>query len=330
MKAAYHESERKITVRNVEMPRPGKGEYLVKIKACAICGSDTWWNSDPYEGESVRGHETAGVIESCGAGADKFSRGERIVCYAILGCGACGYCKAGDPTHCSAKNFIQGGFQEYGVFKEELLFPFPDDFDFTTASLLTDTIGVPLRGLRRLKPEKGDKVCVWGLGPLGLLHVMLLKAAGIKTIIGIDIIDERLDKARELGATNTINPLKESVIESVRAVCGGIGADKAYTYVRHPGAMENIFKSTREGASVCTFVGIEGEHDLPEWYERTLVWSFYFTPSEYGANLKFIIDNNIDLKKIISDVFPLEKINDAFLKRFQYPEKSLKIIVKMY
>ena len=175
MKAAFHSGKKEITVKNVPKPVPGPGEYLVKIKACAICGSDTWWPDEPVENEPIHGHESAGVIATCGKGATKYKVDDKVVCYAIKGCGKCYYCKKGVPTNCQAKAFIQGGFQEYAVMPEDLLFPCPDDTDFITASLLSDAIGVPLRALRRLPPEKKDKVCVWGLGPLGLLQVMFLK-----------------------------------------------------------------------------------------------------------------------------------------------------------
>jgi len=329
MRAAFHTGKKEITVKQIDKPVAKTGEYLVKIKACSICGSDTWWGTEPSGEESVRGHESAGIIEACGDGTSKFKVGDRVVCYAIKGCGECAYCKQGVPTNCQSKGFIQGGFQEYSVFPEGLLFPCPDEFDFTTASLLSDAIGVPLRGLRRLPPEPNDKVCVWGLGPLGLLQIMFLKALGVKTIIGLDTVDERLTKAHELGADYTINPKTEDAVAVIKDLCDGYGADKAYIYVRHPKVTEDVFKSTREGASICTFVGLEGQYAMQEWYERTLVWSFYFTPDEYPENIKFLKDKNIDLKKIISHVVPLEQINDAFSKRFDKPEESLKIVITM-
>ena len=329
MKAAFHSSKKEITIKEIAKPSPRPGEYLVRIKTCAICGSDTWWNNEAVDGEPVHGHESAGIIEACGEGTSKYKVGDKVVCYAIMGCGKCAYCKAGIPTNCQSKAFIEGGFQEYSIFNEALLFSCPEDVDFVTASLLSDAIGVPLRGLRRLKPEKNDKVCVWGLGPLGLLQVMFLKTLGVKTIIGLDTVEERLKKAHELGADYTINPLKDDAVAVIKDLCSGIGADKAYTYVRHPKATEDVFKSTKEGASICTFVGLDGKYELQEWYERTLVWSFYFTPTEYEENLKFIRDNKIDLKKIVSDVFLLVKINEAFKKRFEKPEASLKIVIEM-
>ncbi len=327
MKSAIHTGKKTISVKDVEKPQPGPGEYLVQIKACSICGSDTWWNNDASAGEPVHGHESAGVVVACGDGVSQYKVGDKVVCYAILGCGECAYCKAGVPTNCQSKAFIEGGFQEYSVFNEKLLFPCPEETDFITASLLSDAIGVPLRGLRRLKPEADDKVCVWGMGPLGLLQVMFLKAAGVKTIIALDTVDQRLAKARELGAAHTVNPVKEDAVAKIRELCDGLGADKAYTFVRHPKATESVFKSTREGASICTYVGLEGQYELQEWYERTLVWSFYFTPDEYPDNVKFIKDNNIDLKSIVTDVVALDKINEAFQKRFDKPEESLKIVI---
>jgi threonine dehydrogenase-like Zn-dependent dehydrogenase len=329
MKAAFHTGIKDITVKEIAKPSPGAGEYLVQIKACSICGSDTWWNSDASGDEPVHGHESSGIVVECGEGATKYKVGDKVVCYAILGCGECVYCKVGVPTNCQSKDFVEGGFQEYSTFHEKLLFLCPEDVDFITASLLSDAIGVPLRGLRRLKPDVDDNVCVWGLGPLGLLQVMFLKAIGVKNIIGLDTVDERLLKAKELGVAHAINPLKQDAVAVIKGLCAGIGADKAYTFVRHPKATEDVFKSTREGASICTYVGLDGKYELQEWYERTLVWSFYFTPDEYKENIKFIKDNKLDLSTIVTDVCPLDKINEAFQKRFDHPESSLKIVIKM-
>jgi threonine dehydrogenase-like Zn-dependent dehydrogenase len=329
MKTAVHTGEKEITLKETGKPVPGPGQYLVKIKTCSICGSDVWWPKPVTDNEPIHGHESAGIVEACGEGATRFHAGDHVVCYAILGCGICAYCQKGVPTNCEKKSFVENGFQEYAVYDEKLLFPMPEGTDFITASLLSDAIGVPLRGLRRLPPEKDDTVCVWGLGPLGLLQIMFLKASGVKSIIGLDTVDERLQKARELGASHTFNPLKEDAVAAIREVSGGLGADKAYLYVRHPSVTENAFKSTKEGASLCTFVGLEGHYELQEWYERTLVWSFYFTPDEYEENVRFIHEHRIDLKQIVSDVFPLERINEAFAQRFDHQDKSLKIVITM-
>jgi len=252
-----------------------------------------------------------------------------VIAYAILGCGTCCYCQHGVPTRCQNKKFVQGGFQEYSVYDERLLFPCPEGIDSVTASLLSDAIGVPLRGLRRLPPEKSDKVCVWGMGPLGLLQVMFLKAAGVQTIIALDTIDQRLQKAGKLGADFVVNPQKGEAVAKVRELCSGIGADKAYTYVRNAKATETVFHSTREGAAICTFVGLDGKYDLQEWVERTLIWSFYFTPDEFQENLDFIARHRIDVKQVVSDVIPLSRINEAFQKRFDQQDTSLKIVISM-
>ncbi len=329
MKAAFHTGKKAIELREQACPVPGPGEYLVRIEACAICGSDTWWPGDAAENEPVHGHEAAGVIAACGKSADKFKVGDRVIAYAILGCGNCYYCQHGVPTRCQNKKFVEGGFQEYSVYDERLLFPCPAGIDSITASLLSDAIGVPLRGLRRMPPGKSDKVCVWGMGPLGLLQVMFLRASGVQTIIALDTVEQRLQKALELGADFVINPQKEDAVQRVREVCGGIGADKAYTYVRNAKATESIFHSTREGASICTFVGLDGKYDLQEWVERTLIWSFYFTPEEFQENLDFIARHGIDLKQVITDVIPLARINEAFQKRFDQQDTSLKIVISM-
>lgn len=327
MKAAYHTGEKEITIKDIDRPTPGPGEYLVRIKACSICGSDTWWNGPASESEPVHGHESAGIVEARGEGAEKYDVGDKVVCYAILGCGECVYCQAGTPTQCQSKAFVEGGFQEYAVFDERLLFPCPDDMDFITASLLSDAIGVPLRGLRRLPPQEDDAVCVWGLGPLGLLQVMFLKARGVKTIIGLDTIDERCEKALELGAKAVVNPAKDDAVDKINGILGAPGADKAYTFVRNAKATDSVIKSVKEGGEICTYVGLDGQYELPEWVERTLVWSFYFTPNEYEENVRFVKENDLDLKAVVTNTYPLDQIGDAFRERFERPEESLKIVI---
>lgn len=329
MKSAIHTGKKKIELIEKDIPKPGKGECLVKIKACSICGSDLWWLNESAENEAVHGHESAGEIVETGEGVSKFSKGDKVVCYAILGCGKCHYCLKGSPTNCASKKFIEGGFQEYAAFPEELLFPCPEEYDYITASLLSDAIGVPLRGLRRLPVEKDDAAVVWGLGPLGLLQVIFLKAMGARKIIGVDMIDSRMEKAKELGADFVFNPKNSNAVEEIKKVTDGLGCDKAYIYVRHPKATEDVFKSTKEGASICTFVGLDGHYELQEWHERKLVWSFYFTPGEFEENIKFLKENKIDLSPVVSDVFELEKIQEAFVKRFEKQDESLKIIIEM-
>ena len=331
MKAAFHTGVKEITVREVPKPVPGPDQYLVHISHCAICGSDTWFDKPAKPNEPVHGHEAVGIIEACGANATRYKVGDRVVCYAIKGCGKCAYCKAGSPTNCTSKKYIEGGFQQYSLFEDDRLFPCPPEADSAIASLFSDAIGVPLRGMRRVKPEPDDKVCVWGLGPLGLLQIMFLKAAGVKTIIGLDTVDFRLKKALELGATHTVNPAAEDPVAAVRSICGGIGADKAYTYVRNDKATETVFKCTKECGTICSFVGLNGQApiNMPEYMERTLVWSFYFTPNEYEDNMKFIRDHHIDLSKIVTHIVPLDRINEGFLKRFDYQSQSLKVVISM-
>ena len=173
MKSAFHTGVKEITIRETPVPTPGPGEYLVRITACAICGSDTWWASPASDTEPVHGHESAGVIEACGPGATRYKVGDRVVCYAIRGCGSCENCRNGIPTRCASSQFVEGGFQEYSLFTADLLFPCPEGIDFVTASLLSDAIGVPLRGLRRLPPAPAGIARRAGRAPAGRLSADL-------------------------------------------------------------------------------------------------------------------------------------------------------------
>ena len=329
MKAAFHTGEKEMTVRDVTIPEPGDEEYLVRIKACGICGSDTWWSKEARPDEPLHGHEAAGIIVNAGKNATKFKAGDRVVCYAILGCGECPQCRIGKPTACTKMQYIEHGFAEYGVYHERMLFPCPDEFDFVTASMLSDAIGVPLHGLNRLPAAADDKVIVWGLGPLGLLQVLFLKASGVKTIIGMDMVESRRTKALEYGAAYAFDPTAADTKANVMELTDGLGADKSYTYVRNDKATVQVFEYARVGSSICTFVGLGGSYQLGEYFERSLIWSFYFTPDEFAQNVEFLRGTGIDLRQCVSHIFPLEKIQEAFEMRFEHQELSTKIVITM-
>ncbi len=328
MKAAFHIEKMKMVIRDIPMPEPDTNQYLVKVEACAICGSDVWWAKDTVENEPVHGHETVGTIVKTG-GTGKFKVGERVVCGAVLGCGKCPDCAAGRPASCRQQRYIQHGFQEYGVYEEALLFKCPGDYDPVSASLLSDTVCTPLHGLRRLPPEKTDTVCVWGLGPLGELHVIFMKALGIENIIGLDPLPERRAAAVSAGAKYAFDPQDESFHKLLFERTNGFGADKAYIYVRNPIATQQAFHAVRSGGALCTFAGLNGEYCLREFVERTLVWSYYFTPAEYYENLTFLQKYKINPRQIVSHTFPLDSIQDAFEMRFAHPESSNKIVITM-
>lgn len=329
MKAAFHTGKMKMEIRDIPIPEPDTEQYLVKVEACAICGSDVWWAKDAEENEPVHGHETVGTVVKTGAGAGKFKVGERVVCGAVLGCGNCLDCAAGKPASCRKQLYIQHGFQEYGVYQESLLFKCPSDCDPVCASLLSDTVCTPLHGLRRLPPEKSDTVCVWGLGPLGQLNVIFLKELGVENIIGVDPLPERRAAAVSVGAKYAFDPQDKSFGELLSKLTNGYGADKAYIYVRNPVATGQAFRAVRSGGALCTFAGLDGEYHLREYVERTLVWSYYFTPAEYYENLTFLRENKINTRQIVSHTFPLDKIQEAFEMRFAHPESSNKIVITM-
>ena len=252
-----------------------------------------------------------------------------MICYALLGCGECVYCLRGENIYCQNNKFIEGGFSEYQLCSEKSLLPLPAQFDFTEGSMLSDAIGVPLRGIKRIGSNLGCTAAVWGMGPLGLLQVMFLKYSGVGNVIALDPVKERLETAKQLGADNIINPACTDTIKEIQKLTGGAGADSGFSYVRQPAGQETAFKSLRMGGTLVTYTGIDGSYCLPEWQERNMIWSFYFNKKEYYENLDFISRHKINLKKVISHVFGLDKINTAFSMRFDHPAETMKIVISM-
>ncbi|MEI2999306.1 MAG: zinc-binding dehydrogenase [Victivallis sp.] len=287
MKSAFHTGVKEITIRRTPVPTPGPGECLVRSKPAPSAARTPGGPARPRTRSRCTATSRPASSKASGPGATRSKVGDRVVCYAIRGCGSCENCRNGIPTRCASSQFVEGGFQEYSLFTADLLFPCPEGIDFVTASLLSDAMENRCAGSGGCRPHRPIRSRSRGLGPLGLLQVLFLRARGVKQIIGLDTVEARQKKALELGADFVLDPAGCDVVAEVAKLCGGDGADKAYTFVRNAQATETAVRSTKKGAGGCTFVGLEGNFNLPEWLERTMVWSFYFTPDEYFRQRPF-------------------------------------------
>lgn len=190
-----------------EAPRPGESDVIVKVKACGICGSDLTYikvggiHRKPG-GVTPIGHEAAGEVIAVGAGVTGVSAGQRVVINPMM-----------------TPSYIGSGGPE-GAFTEELLvrdarvgaslLPIPDDLPYEVAAL-AEPLAVGLHGVNRAQVRPGDKVVVFGCGPIGLAMVMWLLDRGVTDVVALDLAPERLARAKALGARDVIDPTKESV-----------------------------------------------------------------------------------------------------------------------
>jgi len=338
MKAAVCYSLDDIRVEETPKPKIGPDEILVEMKACGICGSDLmeWYlkNRAPL----VLGHEPSGVIVEVGDKVDDFKVGERVFVHHHVACLKCHYCLRGDYTMC--ENFRQtrihpGGFAEYFKVPAPNLqvdtLKIPENVSFEEATLI-EPVACCVRALTKCKIQPGDTVAIIGAGPSGIIHAMLSRSFGASQIIVSDLVKYRLEAARRFGADLTVDPRSESLVEKVREVTDGIGADMVIVTVPNVKSLLEGMDVCRKGGTVCLFAPTP-----PTDYMRTSPHRLFFSeikviPSystshiETRTALNLISSGRIKAKELITHHFPLRRIGDAF-KTAAKEKDCLKVVV---
>ena len=220
-----------LTVENVPDPSPPESGVVLRVKATGLCRSDWhgWMGHDPdISLPHVPGHEIAGVVASAGKGVARWKVGDRVTLPFVCGCGSCPQCIAGNHQVCDRQ--FQPGFTHWGSFAEYVavdyadinLVRLPDEIPFVTAASLGCRFVTSFRAIvDQGQVSAGQWVAVHGCGGVGLSAIMIASALGAN-VVAVDITDEKLDFARSIGATATVNAAKtEAVVENIRDLTAG-------------------------------------------------------------------------------------------------------------
>jgi len=338
MKTAVYYSLDDIRVEEMPKPKIGPDEILVEMKACGICGSDLmeWYlkNRAPL----VLGHEPSGVIVEVGYKVEDFKLGERVFVHHHVACLTCHHCLQGDYTMCEKfgqTHIHPGGFAEYFKVPAPNLqidtLKIPDNVSFEEATLI-ETVACCVRALTKCKVQPGDTVVIIGAGPSGIIHAMLSRNLGASQIIVSDLVKYRLEAAKRFGADLTINPRSENLVEKVREVTDGRGADMVVVTAPNVKALLEGMDVCRKGGTVCLFAPTPpteymrvSPHRL-FFSEIKLIPSYSTSHLETRTALKLISSGRIKAKELITHRFPLSCIEDAFKKAAKGKER-LKVVV---
>ncbi|MDQ3437225.1 MAG: zinc-binding dehydrogenase [Actinomycetota bacterium] len=226
----------RVELKEFDRPEPGHGQVLVKMKASGLCGSDlraiyhehTGSGAERYQ-NVIAGHEPSGRVEAVGPGVGGFGPGDRVVVYHILGCGRCEECTKGFMIGCSSPERAaygwqrDGGHADYLLAEARTLLPLPDELTYTDGALVACGFGTAYQGILRAGVSGRDTVLVVGLGPVGLGAVMLAASSGAE-VIGVDLIPERLELARDAGAAHVLMG-GEGAVEEIRDLTDGRGTE---------------------------------------------------------------------------------------------------------
>lgn len=325
MKAALLYGLKDLRLEDVAVPEIQAGEVLVRVKAATTCGTDLKIFQRGYVEKVVKlptifGHEWAGDVVQVAEGMDWPKVGMRVRAGNSAPCLHCTMCQKGKYNLCENMIWLWGAYAEYIKVPSRMVLinmqELPQHLSYEEAAV-TEPLACVLHGVDDAQVGLGDTVAIIGAGPIGLLHLLTVKRIGVRKVIVIDLVDERLDYARKLGADETING-KEDVVEEVRKLTDGYGADVVIEAIGLPSTWEQALMLVRKGGKVLEFGGcppgteVKIDAERLHYGELTLLGTFHTTPLHFRKALNLIASRTIDVRPLITRKMSLDHIKDAF------------------
>lgn len=343
MKAAVYEGIEKITIKEVEKPKCGDENILIRVNSCSICGTDVrtyFHGKSNVKPPQIIGHEVAGTVAEVGKKVKNFRVGDRVAVAAIVSCGRCIYCKKGIPNLCEKFSAIgyehAGGFAEYMPVPSEMLKDgsvnkIPDNISFDEAST-AEPFACAINGQELSRVSSGDIVLIVGAGPIGCMHIALARANGASKVILSEISEDRLDIAREFHADVYIDASKENVTERVLKETNGRGADVIIIAAPAPKAQEDALKIVASRGRINFFGGLPKDNSYVKLDSNIIHYKEIFIHGTSGSlprhnqlALSLFGSGKVDAKKFITHRLPLEKIVEGI--DIVKSAKGLKVVI---
>jgi threonine dehydrogenase-like Zn-dependent dehydrogenase len=327
MKAVLLPGQGAVTVVDREIPRPGPGEVLVRTRASAICRSDIHlYHGAPVTGGDaatagtvVPGHEPAGEVAELGPGVTGLAEGDRIAGYLAIGCGHCEYCATGYLMLCPdwkcLGTDVDGGDADYLVLPARNCLPLPDGVPFEAGALMTDMFGSQYHTQKVLGVRGGQTVAVFGLGPMGAASVLVARAFGAD-VIAVDLLEDRLKLAADLGAGSTVNSGSDDAATAIRDLTHGRGVDVAIDCSGATQAQNTALDVARKLGAVA-FVGESRATQINPSDQiirklLTVTGGWYFPVGEWAEISRLVVERKPPLGRLVTHRFPITAAPEAF------------------
>jgi L-iditol 2-dehydrogenase len=316
-----------IELHEIETPVPAPGEILVRIKAALTCGTDlkAFRRGHPViPMPGVFGHEFSGIVAKAGKGVKRFKEGDAIMAVHSAPCLQCHYCRKKLFNLCEniMATKVLGAFAEYIVLPPHIVrlntFLKPESLTFEEAAFL-EPLACVVHGMTSLNIKKGDNALIIGSGPIGLLHLLLLKEKGASVTV-LDKHEEKLRTAKKLGADMTVKKGQKEIYRSVRPSADFIGFDVIFECTGRPEVWEDSVQYARRGGTVVLFGGCRSETKVTydtcrlHYDEITLKGVFHFTPEDVKKAYALLCKKNLGVSQLISGSYALSRTRNAFEK----------------
>ncbi|MDX3524347.1 S-(hydroxymethyl)mycothiol dehydrogenase [Streptomyces scabiei] len=335
-----------VSLETIVVPDPGPGEALVKVQACGVCHTDLHYREGGISDDFpfLLGHEAAGVVESVGAGVTDVAPGDFVILNWRAVCGSCRACRRGRPWYCfnthnaTQKMTLLDGTElspalGIGAFAEKTLVAAGQctKVDPAAAPAVAGLLGCGVMAgigaaINTGNVGRGDTVAVIGCGGVGAAAVVGSELAGAAKIIAVDIDDRKLETARKLGATHSVNSRETDAVEAIRELTGGFGADVVIEAVGRPETYKQAFYA-RDLAGTVVLVGVptpEMKLELPlldvfgrggalksSWYGDCL------PDRDFPMLIDLYLQKRLDLDAFVTETIQLDEVEKAFDRMHQ-------------
>jgi L-iditol 2-dehydrogenase len=345
MQAAVYRGVNDVRLETVPVPEIGEKEILVKVHSCGVCGTDLKKiSTGSHSAPRIFGHETSGTVAVVGAQVRKYAPGDRVMVFHHIPCRECFYCQNKTFAQCVTYKKVGctagfepsgGGFAEYVRVMDWIVengtVGIPDGISFEQATFV-EPVNTCMKGIEALRLRQGETVLTIGQGPIGIILSVLARKAGA-SLITSDLHAQRLKIGESFGLETTIDASQANVVDRVRELTGGRGADAVILAVggnaliriamdaARPGGRVLLFAQTQHGEAVIDPAAICVD-------EKTLVGSYSASVDLQAESVRFVMNRDMDLERLISHRFPLSE-SAAALDLAAHPQpSSMKIMIQ--
>ena len=344
MKVAYLVGKKKIVIEEEKEPEiRNDNDVLVRIKCVGICGSDVHYFLEGKIGDQIvkdriiLGHEASGEVVEFGKNVKKLRKGDKVAIEPGISCGKCEFCIRGRPNICPFVRFlgtppVDGALREYIVMPEENLIKIPEGLGYEEG-VLSEPLAIGIYAVKLSGLKIGDDVAILGAGPIGLSILFSARESGANRIFVSDLIDERIEFAKKIGADFTVNANKEDITEIVKKITDNRGVDISFESAGKKETFRQVIHTSRIGGK-SVLVGIPSE-DIVEFeahiMRRKELELINVRRSAFCTEiaLNLIKNSKLPFKEIVTHRYQFEEIEDALNLVSEYRDGVIKCVINL-
>ncbi|WP_204121192.1 MULTISPECIES: 2,3-butanediol dehydrogenase [Levilactobacillus] len=352
MKAVRVYGKQDVRLEDVTIPEPNDDQVQIKVKFCGICGSDLHEYSEgltlptsrhPLSGKKLpitMGHEFAGEVVKVGQAVTQLKVGDPVAVEPLIACGHCDNCRAGKYNLCEnaigddgSSNFIgfsdDGGYAEYANIREFFAHKMPAGMSYELGAV-TEPTTVAYEAIKKSGLREGQTVAVMGAGPIGLLTAALAKIAGATRVFISDVSKERLQKAKELGLTDLLNPEKDDVATTIKQAVPG-GVDIVYDAAGIQATFDTAIRSVKKAGKVM-LIALFAKSITVDVTNRLIMQGLDILTTlgynnDYPAVMQIINQHQDLFNQIITKKIPLDRAIEDGVKTLAVDKSQVKILI---